>query len=88
MHRANHIVTKRARHKLFIAIDRATRWVFIVIKSNKSATTARAFLKELHERCPIIITKTLTDNGKEFTNRVFRVCYGADDALNAPTAKK
>ncbi len=59
------------RHYLFVAIDRATRWVFVAIKPSKSAASARAFLKALHKACPIRINKLLTDNGKEFTDRLF-----------------
>lgn len=59
------------RRYLFVAIDRATRWVFVQIKSNKTAASAEAFLKALHKACPIRITKLLTDNGKEFTDRLF-----------------
>lgn len=59
------------RRYLFVAIDRATRWVHVAIKLNKTAAHARAFLKEVHEACPIKITKVLTDNGKEFTDRLF-----------------
>ena len=54
-----------------MAIDRATRWVFVAIKANKSAASARAFLNALHKACPIRIQKLLTDNGKEFTDRLF-----------------
>jgi transposase InsO family protein len=56
---------------LFVAIDRATRWVFVQIKSSKTAAHARAFLKALHQACPIKISKVLTDNGQEFTDRLF-----------------
>ena len=59
------------RRYLFVAIDRATRWVFVQIKANKTAASAKAFLKALHKACPIKITKLLTDNGKEFTDRLF-----------------
>ena len=59
------------RRYLFVAIDRATRWVFVAIKVNKSAASARAFLSALHKACPIKITRLLTDNGKEFTDRLF-----------------
>lgn len=59
------------RRYLFVAIDRATRWVYIAIKPNKTAASAKAFLKALHKACPIKITKLLTDNGKEFTDRLF-----------------
>jgi transposase-like protein len=54
-----------------VAIDRATRWVFVQLKANKTAASAQAFLKALHKACPIRITKLLTDNGKEFTDRLF-----------------
>ena len=54
---------------LFVAIDRATRWVYLEILSSKSARNARGFLKRLIEKAPFNITKVLTDNGKEFTDR-------------------
>jgi transposase-like protein len=52
-----------SRRYLFVAIDRATRWVFVAIKKDKSAASARAFLNALHKACPITIKKFLTDNG-------------------------
>lgn len=60
-----------SRRYLFVAIDRATRWVFVQIKSHKTAAAARAFLNALHRACPIRMHKILTDNGKEFTDRLF-----------------
>ena len=62
---------ERSRRYLFVAIDRATRWVFVQLKANKSAARAKAFLQALHKACPIRITRILTDNGKEFTDRLF-----------------
>ena len=59
------------RSYLFVAIDRATRWVFVAIKNDKTAASARSFLKALHKACPLKIVKLLTDNGKEFTDRLF-----------------
>lgn len=59
------------RRYLFVAIDRATRWVFVAIKGNKTAASAKAFLGALHKACPIKIQRLLTDNGKEFTDRLF-----------------
>ncbi len=38
---------------------------------SKSAANARKFLTALHEACPIKIKHILTDNGKEFTDRLF-----------------
>ena len=55
---------------LFVAIDRVKRWVFVQIKSHKTAAAARSFLNALHKACPIKIQKFLTDNGKEFTDRL------------------
>ena len=60
-----------ARRYLFVAIDRATRWVFVRIMSAKTAANARRFLRDLHRACPIWVTRILTDNGKEFTDRLF-----------------
>lgn len=59
------------RRYLFVAIDRATRWVFVAIKGDKTAANARRFWHALHQACPIRITRLLTDNGKEFTDRLF-----------------
>ncbi len=56
---------------LFVAIDRATRWVFARILPAKTAANARRFLRERHRSCPIKIAKIWTDNGKKFTNRLF-----------------
>ncbi len=54
----------------FVAIDRATRWVFLRVYPDKSAESAAAFLRELSSACPFVIKIILTDNGKEFTGRV------------------
>jgi transposase InsO family protein len=59
------------RRYLFVAIDRATRWVFVAIYADKTAASARRFLKALHKACPLRIKTLLTDNGKEFTDRLF-----------------
>jgi hypothetical protein len=64
-------IVETARSDLFAAIVRATCWVFVQIRPDKSAAGARAFLEALHEACPIRIAKILTDNGKEFTDRLF-----------------
>ncbi len=65
------IADETCRSYLFIAIDCATRWAFIAIKPNKSAASALAFFNALAKACPIKITKLPTDNGKEFTDRLF-----------------
>jgi transposase InsO family protein len=45
--------------------------VFVAIKKDKTAASARSFLNALHKACPLKINKILTDNGKEFTDRLF-----------------
>ena len=54
---------------LLVAIDRATRWVYLEVANNKGAQTSAAFIKRLHDKCPVHIRIILTDNGKEFTDR-------------------
>jgi transposase InsO family protein len=60
-----------ARRYLFVAIDRATRWVIIRVFKAKTAANARRFLRDLERACPLRIRTILTDNGKEFTDRLF-----------------
>ena len=56
-----------SRRYLFVVIDRATRWVFVQLKANKTAASAQAFLHALHKACPIKINKL-------FTDRLFASC--------------
>ena len=58
-----------SRSYLFVARDRATRWVHIAIKPDKSAASAKDFLQEVTQAFPGTIHTILTDNGKEFTDR-------------------
>jgi len=60
------------RRYLFVAIDRATRWVYVELRASKSATAAEAFLKAVHTTAPFHIEKVLTDNDKAFTDRFSR----------------
>lgn len=59
------------RRYVFVAIDRATRWVFIDIKQHKTAASAKAFLAAVRKAAAFKIHTILTDNGKEFTDRLF-----------------
>ena len=54
-----------------MAIDRATRWVFVRIYPAQTAANARRFLRDLEGAAPMKITRVLTDNGKAFTDRLF-----------------
>ena len=58
-----------ARLYLFVAIDRATRWVFLRVCAVQSEASSVDFLERLHEAAPMKITKVLTDNGRQFTDR-------------------
>ena len=58
------------RHSyLFVAIDRATRWVFMRIYADQTEGSAVDFLHRVHEAAAFKITKLLTDNGTQFTDR-------------------
>jgi transposase InsO family protein len=52
---------------LFVAIDRATKYVYAEIHERMTADIACGFLKNVIADCPFKITKILTDNGAQFT---------------------
>ena len=58
-----------ARRYLFVAIDRATRWVYMDIYADQSDSSSVDFLAKVKAACPIKIVKLLTDNGSQFTDR-------------------
>ena len=60
-----------SRRYLFVAIDRAARWVFIRVFKARTAANARRFLRDPERACPLRIRTVLTGNGKEFTDRLF-----------------
>jgi transposase len=47
---------------LLVGIDRATRWVYMEIVTDKTAKTAAKFIKTLTTKCPVAVTVILTDN--------------------------
>jgi len=59
------------RHKsyAFVAIDRATRYVYVEVHSRRDGETAAAFLKRFLAHFPHQVHTILTDNGAEFTDR-------------------
>jgi len=61
-----------ARRYLFVAIDRATRWVFLRIYADQSEISSTDFLRRLQAAAPMKIVKLLTDNGSQFTDRFTR----------------
>lgn len=58
-----------SRRYLFVAIDHATRWVFLHIYGDMSDKSSVDFLRRLKLASPIWIIKLLTDNGSQFTDR-------------------
>lgn len=60
---------ERERRYLFVAIDRATRWVFMHIYADQSEDSSVDFLQRLARAAPMKIVKLLTDNGSQFTDR-------------------
>lgn len=57
------------RRYLFVAIDRATRWVYFRIYRNQTEASSTDFLRRLMQAAPMKIHKILTDNGSQFTDR-------------------
>ena len=58
-----------SRRYLFVAIDRATRWVFLRVYKDQSEASSTDFLRRLVQAAAFKITKLLTDNGSQFTDR-------------------
>jgi transposase InsO family protein len=57
------------RRYLFVAIDRATRWVYLRTYRDQSQTSSSDFLRRLAHTAPMTLKNVLTDNGSQFTDR-------------------
>lgn len=64
------------KHYCFVAIDRATRLVFLWVYEHKNKEAATDFLARCLKFYPFNIQKLLTDNGLEFTLATFRNRWG------------
>jgi len=60
------------RRYLFVAIDCATRRVFMDIYADQSDSCSSAFFNKVKMACPLTIVKLFTDNGSQFTDRFTR----------------
>ena len=60
---------QRRKSYAFVAIDRATRYVYVEIHPKRDAETAAGFLKNFLADFPHPVHTILTDNGSEFTDR-------------------
>ncbi|MBI3677135.1 MAG: transposase [Proteobacteria bacterium] len=57
------------RSYAFVAIDRATRYVYVEIFDDRTAATAHGFLERFLADFPAKVHTILTDNGSEWTDR-------------------
>lgn len=57
---------------LYVAIDRATRWVYLEVRGSQSAKDARAFMNQVETKALFKIQMVLTYNRKSFTDRFTR----------------
>ena len=58
-----------SRRYLFVAIDRATRLIFLRFYDDQSQASSTVFLRRRGQAAAFKITKLLTDNGSQFTDR-------------------
>ena len=58
-----------SRRYLFVAIDRATRWVYLRTYGDQSEASSSDFVRRLERAAPMKINNVLTDNGSQFTDR-------------------
>jgi transposase len=72
---------ERRKSYAFVAIDRATRYVYVEIHLKRDAKTSAGFLTRFLAHFPYPVHTILTDNGAEFTDRF------AVDMKNKPPGK-
>jgi len=65
-----------ARRYLYVAIDRASRWVYFEVRANRRAQSAAGFVRNLIDAAPFRLTYLLTDNDGAFTDRMNRPDQG------------
>lgn len=58
------------RRYLYVAIDRASRWVYLEVRADRKQRSARAFVANLIQAAPFGLTHLLTDNEACFTDRL------------------
>ncbi len=75
------------KHYCFVAIDRATRLVYLRVYESKDKEAATDFLARCLEFYPFKIEKLLTDNGREFTLATFKNRWGTQTKQPHPFAQ-
>lgn len=76
------------RKYLYVAIDRATRLVYIALKDDRTKESTTEFLEECIGFYPFKIQKVLTDNGLEFTTRMYKRNMNIKKAKEGKFSKK
>ena len=66
---------------LYVAIDRASRFVHLAVKDDETTASAVAFLKEALAAFPFRVTHVLTDRGSCFTADAFERACAAPNKL-------
>ena len=61
--------TQEGKLRLFVAIDRTSKFVYVELHARAGKMIAAPFLRHLVEMLPYKIHTILTDNGIQFTNR-------------------
>ena len=70
---------------LYVAIDRATRFVHLAVKDDETTASAVAFLSEALAAFPFRVTHLLTDRGSYFTADVFERACAANQLQHRQT---
>jgi len=64
------LLTDTGKQYLFVAIDRATKYIYIELHERMTMDNAVHFLKNLQQDCIFKLTHILTDNGAQFTYKL------------------
>jgi transposase InsO family protein len=72
------------KYYLFVAIDRATKYVYVEVYDDMTQAKAAQFLENLITDYPIKITKILTDNGAQFTYKLLAEHLQPKDKAGKP----
>jgi transposase InsO family protein len=64
------LLTDSGKEYLFVAIDRATKYIYIELHPHMTMDNAVQFLHNLQQDCVFKLTHILTDNGAQFTYKL------------------
>jgi transposase InsO family protein len=70
---------------LYVAIDRASRFVHLAVKDDETTASATAFLQDMLAAFPFRVTHVLTDRGSCFTADAFEQACAAHDVAHRKT---